>query len=756
MNNQPAQSVDVQKAEAFINLWQGKIKHEVVQPISSQENQQHSGKDFRGICQNPKDVLMQLSGDIALGYTGHGCPVTNPIGSHDIRLYRFLASIRIQELMCGHIRVVGPSGAGKSEFLFKLVLHLAQNHDFSIVWFSTKWEDDKQFFESLFPDYTAISANDISLTRLTRGRFNPLSRIPICYGQVNSQDCRKMAEALVKCIPIKDVSGETEKFYRDAVVRLAALIELLKYYYGDKATLEQIPPLWIVLAETDPGEHPIGALLESSSIPAAVEQRLRKHLLPLLRRQSKGDAMIGPTAQQLLSQIESLAAVTAADDISNFGERLRQPPRGQVLVIDQSDGLNSSMSQALARLVFPQLYEELVVQCPANWQQQGLRPVLMVIDEMGSVFSGELSDFLEKARSKGVFLVFGQQSSAGNPDPRLHADMSNNTRLQVVFSGCDSTDPQVQELSAVAGRFRQPFEPHRAESGFGEQERLPIDAITTLGPLASLVRIKSTTGQDRILWMHQGNPLVPYRQQILALRSDLASSIAICAQNRAQQEQTVARLRSLLDLYAQTETLLLRSYGYWTASELANAYQSLNLDAINRDYLDTMDALSKDSQAAREELALQQSRPEFAREALLNQAMTLMQWQHEQEQAIAYKTEDWLFHKFEQEELPKLQNNIPFWSNNPLKKPQSNWLGSSQPDEVARHWQAILNEYRKYAEAWGKRNQTAWATVGRLVNLRVGQTLKDVTPSSRKKLGGLGSGLTGKKAPKEVNITLQP
>jgi hypothetical protein len=749
MNNKLTQSVDVKKAQQFIKFWQSQAQHEIVQPISLEENQRHSGKDFRGIYQNPKEVLMQLSGDVPLGYNGYGCPIFTPVGSHDTRLYRFLASLALPELMCGHIRVVGPSGAGKSEFLFKLVLHLARNHDFSIVWFSTKWEDDQQFFESLFPHYTAISANDIALTRLTQGRFNPLTRIPINYGQVNPQDCRKMAEALVKCIPIKDVSGETEKFYRDAVVRLAALIELLKYCYGDQATLGQIPPLWVVLAESDDTEHPIEVLLQSSHILPSVKERLKINLLPLLRRQSEDDAFVGPTAQQLLSQFESLASVTAADDIANFSDRLRQSPHGQILVIDQSDGLNSSMSQALARLIFPQLYEELVAECSPNWQEQGLRPILMIIDEMGSVFSGELSDFLEKARSKGVFVVFGQQSSAGNPDPRLHADMSNNTRLQVVFSGCDSTDPQVQELSAVAGRFRQPFEPHRTESGFGEQERLPIDAITTLGSLASLVRIKSTTGQDRILWMHQGNPLVPYRQQILALRGDLASEIAMCAQNRVQQEQTVARLRSLLDLYAQTETLLLSSYGYWTASELANAYQALNLDAINRDYLDTMDALAKDSQAAREELALQQSRPEFAREALLNQAMTLVQWQHEQEQTKAQEVEAWLFQKFERDILPELQKHLFCWSSNPLKKPRLNWLGSPKPDEVARHWQAILNEYRKYAEAWGRQNSAAWPTVSLLVNLRVGQVLKDVTPSSRQKLEGLARWLAEKKHQKE-------
>ena len=737
MNNSFSTNIDIAKAQQFINFWQSKQQQEIVQSVSLDDNQRHSGKDFRGIYPNPKDVLMQLSGEIPLGYNGYGCSVTKPIGYSDTRLYRFLASLPLSELMRGHIRIVGPSGSGKSEFLFKLVLHLARNQDFSIVWFSTKWSDDRLFFESLFPGYTAVSANEIALTRLTKGRFNPLSRIPVCYGQVNPQDCRKMAEVLVKCIPIKDISGETEKFYRDAIVRLAALIELLKYCYGERATLGQIPPLWTVLAESDPGEHPIEVLLESNHLPAPASERIRKDLLPLLRRQENGDAMVGPTAQQLLSQFDSLESVTAADDIANFGVRLRHSSRGQVLVIDQSDGLNSSTSQALARLVFPQLYEELVAECSPDWKDQGLRPVLMVIDEMGSVFSGELADFLEKARSKGVFLAFGQQSSAGNPDPRLNADMSNNTRLQVLFSGCDSTDPQVQELSAVAGRFRPPFEPYRVESGFGEQEVLPIDAITTLGSLASLVRIKSTTGWEQILWLYQGNPLVPYRQQIQALRHDLGQEIADYAKP-TRPEQTLARLRRLLDLYSETETLLLRSYGYWTATELKEAYESLNLEAINRDYQDTIDALAKDNQIAREELALQQSRPEFARGALLNQAMTLVQWQHEIEQSKAQEVEAWLFEMFERDILPELQKHIFWLSNNPLKKPQANWFGTPKPERVARYWQAVLNEYRKYAEAWGQLNPTAWTMMGPLVDLRVGQMLKDATPqTSRKKLEGL-------------------
>ncbi len=52
-------------------------------------------------------------------------------------------------------------------------------------------------------------------------------------------------------------------------------------------------------------------------------------------------------------------------------------------------------------------------------------------------------------------------------------------------------------------------------------------------------------------------------------------------------------------------------------------------------------------------------------------------------------------------------------------------------------WQAVLNEYRNYAQAWGQQNPTAWTAIEPLVNLRVGQILKDATPTARKKLGGL-------------------
>jgi hypothetical protein len=413
-------------------------------------------KIFEAFIKIRLKLLKHFSGDIPLGNYGYGCEVNNPI-TDDIRQYRFLASLLIKELMQGHIRIVGPSGAGKSEFLFKLILNLTLNHNFSLVWFSTKWEDDLQFFNQFFPKYTAISANDISTNRLTKGRFNPLSRIPFNHGIINPQNCRQMADTLIKCIPIKDISGDTEKFYLDAAIRLANIIEILKYNYGDNATLEQILPLWTVLSKSDKKTHPLEILLQSNSIPITAKKRLEKDLLPLLRKQNEADAMVGPTAQQLLNQFQSLAYITSVNEISNFSKKLRHSPRPEVLLIDQSDGLNSTTSQALARLLFPLLYEELVTETTPNWKQENLRPVLMVIDEMGSVFSGELSDFLEKARSKGVYLVFGQQSSSGNLDLRLDAGMSANTRLQVVFSGCKSDDPQIKELNEVAGKFRPPF-----------------------------------------------------------------------------------------------------------------------------------------------------------------------------------------------------------------------------------------------------------------------------------------------------------
>lgn len=121
--------------------------------------------------------------------------------------------------------------------------------------------------------------------------------------------------------------------------------------------------------------------------------------------------------------------------------------------------------------------------------------------------------------------------------------------------------------------------------------------------------------------------------------------------------------------------------------------------------------------------------------------MTLVQWQHEIEQSKAQELEAWLFQMFERDILPQLQKHLFCWSNNPLKKPQSNWFRSPKPDRVARYWQAVLNEYRKYAQAWGQQNPTAWTTVEPLVNLRVGQMLKDATPASRKKLVGIAGWL---------------
>ncbi|WP_392476217.1 hypothetical protein [Nostoc sp. C110] len=707
----------------------------------------HSGKDYRGIFDNPAAILGQLSGDIPLGYYGYGASIPNPTSELDVRQYRYLVSQDLGELLKGHIRLVGPSRAGKSEFMFKLVVNLAKNYNFSIIWFSTKWQDDKDFFEAIFPDHTVISANEIPLTRLTKGRFNPLNRIPIRDGRVNPQDCRKLAATLINLIPIQDVSGDTEKFMRDAVVRFAAILELLKYEYAGEVTLEQVLPLWVILPQGDESSHPLETLLNSPKVPPEAKQRLRRNLLPLLQRQPAHEAMVGPTAQQLLSEIESLASVMAADDLPNFSSRLRQSNDLQVLVIDQSDGLNSSMSKGLARLLFPLLYEDLVVQCPANWKDVGMRPVLMVGDEMNSLLGGkgEFADFLEKSLSKGVLLAFGQQSSAGNPDPRLNAAMSNNTRLQIVFSGCDATDPVVEEMSAVAGNFLSPLEPHRVEEGFGNLPRLPVDSVTALGPLASLVRVKSTTSVDRILWVYQGNPLVPHRSSLLKLRHQLAVAIA-----------TAPADGELLHLYEQTEILLLRSYGYWSQQELKVGYASLNLSAIAQAYQSTMEAVAFEARQRREAMQLDRSRPDFTRSEVVNLSKTLIEWQQQQ----ACTVEAWLWNSFFQDVLPELQwfEGRHLWADAPIKQPRLGFWRSSPlnkkrflfwswgedfPTRVALHWQEILLEYQRYTEAFGRENPSLWHNgVSALVNWRVGQT-SGFVPQSHRKLGGLARWLSG-------------
>jgi hypothetical protein len=704
----------------------------------------HSGKDYRGIFDNPATILGQLSGDIPLGYYGYGASVLNPTSELDVRQYRYLVAQSLGELLKGHIRLVGPTRAGKSEFLFKLVVNLAKNYGFSVIWFSTKWQDDKEFFEAIFPDHTVISANEIPLTRLTKGRFNPLNRIPIRDGRVNPQDCDKLAETLINLIPIQDVSGDTEKFMRDAVVRLAAMLELLKYEYAGAATLEQIFPLWVILPQGDESSHPIETLLDSTKVPPEAKQRLRRQLLPLLQRQPAHEAMVGPTASQLLDQIKRLASVMAADDLPNFSSRLRQSSQSQVLVIDQSDGLNASMSKGLARLLFPLLYEDLVVQCPADWKDGGMRPVLMVGDEMNSLLGGgEFSDFLEKSLSKGVLLAFGQQSAAGNPDPRLNAAMSNNTRLQVIFAGCDATDPVVEEMSAVAGNFPSPLEPHRVEEGFGNLPRLPIDAVMALGPLASLIRVKSTTSVDRVLWVHQGNPLISYRASLLQLRHQLAIAIAKTPDGE------------LLHLYEQTETLLLRSYGYWGQQELKVGYASLNLSAIAQAYQSTMEAVALEARQIREAMLLDRSRPEFTRSEAVNLSKTLIEWQQQQ----ACSVETWLWNSFFQDVLPELQwhQGKFFWSDHPIKQPRLGFWrwsplhrkrflflawGTDFPTRVALHWQEIMQEYQRYAEAFGRENPSLWNNgVSALVKWRIGQT-SGFVPQSHRKLGGLARWLS--------------
>ena len=149
---------------------------DIIQPVDADAI--HSDKDFRGIYKNPAELLKQFNQGIPLGYYGYGESITNPISEADVRNYRFLLSLTLSELLKGHIRLVGPTRAGKSEFLCKLVVNLAYNYGFSIVWFSTKWEDDKAFFEAIFPEHTVISANEIPLTRLTRGRLTPYLAFP--------------------------------------------------------------------------------------------------------------------------------------------------------------------------------------------------------------------------------------------------------------------------------------------------------------------------------------------------------------------------------------------------------------------------------------------------------------------------------------------------------------------------------------------------------------------------------------------------
>ncbi len=727
------------------------LQSSIIQPVTPDEI--HSDKDFRGIFDSPGAILEQLSGEIPLGHYGYGASVADPVGEVDARCYRYLVSQALAELTKGHIRLVGPTRSGKSEFLFKLVTNLAKKDNFSIVWFSTKWQEDKAFFETFFPEHTVISANEIPLTRLTKGRFNPLSRIKIRNGRIDPLDCRKLAESLIELIPIENLSGETEKFLRDAVVRLAAILELLKYQYRDSATLEQLLDLWVVLPQGMSTLHPLESLLQSNAVPIEAQQRLRRHLLPLLQPQPAHEAMVGPTAQQLLSQIESLASVLAANDLPNFGDRLRRSSQGQVLVIDQSDGMNSSVSKGMAKLIFPLLYEDLVAQCPSNWRESGMRPVLMVVDEMNTLLGagGEFSDFMEKAASKGVVMAFGQQSTAGNPDPRLNAAMSNNTRLQVVFSGCHPNDPAVQEIGSVAGNFPSPLEPHRVEDGYGNLPRLPIDAIASLGPLASLVRVKSTTAKDRIMWVYQGNPLIPYRQELLALRQELAVAIAT-------QQDRGSSVAELLELYEETEALLWQSYGYWNAVDLKVGYASLNLEAIDRAYEQTMAVLERQSKKQRELMKLEASRGEFARA----QSIELTKDRIQQQWQLAKETEAWLWQSFLQDFLPEIQKFKPWWAiwnDPPISKPTVEWWqwranpaakqqfmffswGSDYPTRVAQYWNAVLEEYKKYAEAFGQQNLSLWHNgLDTLVSWRVSQLPSGSSPHP--KFGSLSRWLSG-------------
>lgn len=715
-----AAKVNLKTVQRALHGWEAITPGQAVQQVSATENQRQSDRDFQGIYQNPAQTLQTLSGvGVPLGWAGYGSQVDRPLGPSDLRQFRFLSTLPVQQVLNGHIALVGPTGAGKSQWLYGLTLNLALNYGFSVVMFSTKLSTDLGFAEACLPNYQVISANETALTRLTHARFNPLSRITVVHRQVNPADCRRLADTLIQCIPLDHPDGETEKFRQDAAVRLAALIELVKYGQGDRATLGSIVPLWTILAKGDADDHPLEPWLSSSKVPASARKRLRTLLKPLLHRQPEQDAMVGPTAQQLLRQLESLASLTAANDIDNFSTVLRQADEPQLLIVDQSDGLNTTLSQALARLVFPLLYEDLVAQTPPNWREQGLRPVLLVIDEVGSVFSGEHDQFLEKARASGVILAFGQQSTVTANNPRLQADLLSNSRLQVVFSGCDARDPIVEDLHQAAGRYRPPFEAHRAEVGHGECDRLPIDAIASLGPLATLVRIKSTQTPDKIIWMHQGNPLVPRRAEILACRQALAEEITWLTQVASLDEVGQTRLNALTQYYARTQTLLLRSYGYWPQETLHQAYRKLDRNAIDRSYQWTMGQLAEINQDRRDRLHLEHSRAEFTR----LQLSEAVERQIDQRQRKAEELEALLFDQFSQEILPQLQRHSWWWS--PLHKPRYHWFffftwGVTNPDTVANHWQACLEEYARYALAYGRRNSTAWRDLEPLVRLRIG------------------------------------
>jgi len=299
-------------------------------------------------------------------------------------------------------------------------------------------------------------------------------------------------------------------------------------------------------------------------------------------------------------------------------------------------------------------------------------------------------------------------------------------------------------MSAVAGNFPSPLEPHRVEEGFGNLPRLPIDAVMALGPLASLIRVKSTISVDRVLWVHQGNPLIPHRASLLQLRHQLASALAQTPDGE------------LLHLYQQTETLLLRSYGYWGQQDLKVGYASLNLSAIARAYQSTMEAVALEARQIREAMQLDRSRPDFTRGEVVSLSKTLIEWQQQQ----ACTVEAWLWNSFLQDVLPELQwfEGRRFWGDPPIKRPRIGFWRSSPlnknrflfwtwgedfPTRVAGHWQEVLLEYQRYAEAFGRENPSIWLNgVSALVKWRVGQT-SGFVPQSHRKLGGLARWLSG-------------
>jgi hypothetical protein len=158
-----------------------------------------------------------------------------------------------------------------------------------------------------------------------------------------------------------------------------------------------------------------------------------------------------------------------------------------------------------------------------------------------------------------------------------------------------------------------------------------------------------------------------------------------------------------------------------------------------------MDTLTRQSQTAREQMALAHSRAEFVRGQQFELGKNLLEKQYHQQQKMAEQTENWLFHQFEQQILPELQKEYFLFSKNKLETPKLkqffvfSW-GISQTD-VAEHWQEILLKYQKYAQAFGQKNPDLWLLIEPLVNLRVGNINNEETPLYQDKLEGFNGWL---------------